>query len=88
MSPTGAIAELGQQMEKTILLWCSCLYPGHTECWALLRDAVLTQSAQIGMEEKPKEGNEPGCLGGQRQNTFKGQIQNVRYSGTNLQKTP
>lgn len=41
MSPTRAIAELVQQMEKTILLWCSCLHLGHTESWALLRDAVL-----------------------------------------------
>lgn len=87
-SPTGGIAELVQQMEKTILLWCSCLHLGHTEHWALLRDAVLTRSTQTGTGEKPKEGNEPACLGGQRQNTFKGQTQNVRYTWTNLQKTP
>jgi len=30
VSPTGGTGELVQQMEKTILLWCSCLHPGHT----------------------------------------------------------
>lgn len=77
-----------QQMEKTILLWCSCLHLGHTECRALLRDAVLSRSTQTGMGEKPKKGNKPGCLGGQRQNTSKSQTQNVRYTGTDMQKTP
>ena len=86
VSPTGGIAELVQQMEKTILLWCSCLHLSHMGCWALLRDAVLTRNTQAGMGEKPKEGNEPGCLGGQRQKTLKGQTQKVRYTGAKLQK--
>lgn len=68
MSPTGGIAELVQQMGKTILLWCSCLHLSHTECQALLGDAVLTRNTRQGMREKPKEGNEPGCLGGQAKN--------------------
>lgn len=87
MSPTRAIAELVQQMEKTILLWCSCLHLGHTESWTLLRDAVLTRSTQTGMGESPKKATSQDVWGGQRLITFKGQTQNVRYTGTNLQKT-
>lgn len=79
MSPTGAIAELVQQMEKTILLWCSCLHLGHMGCWALLGDAELTRNTQAGIREKSKEGNEPGCLGGQGQKTLKGQTKSEIY---------
>lgn len=78
-SPTGGIAELVQQMEKTILQRRSRLHLGHTGCWALLRDAVLTRNTQAGMGEKPREGNKPGHLGGQRQKTKRPNTKNEIY---------
>lgn len=87
VSPTEGVAELVQEMEETTLPRCSHLHLGHMGCWALLRDVALTQNIQAGMGEKPKEGNKPGGLSGQRQKTLKGQTQKVRYTGGKLQKT-
>lgn len=69
VSPTRAFAELVQRTPKTILLWCSSLHLGHKGYRTLLGDTVLTGDTQARMEDRPQEGNEPGCLGGQRQKT-------------------